>query len=83
MTNSTGRAASAAKVTAGPVPRRAKAAAASVPAEASRASSKPAFQRFARLGLFARAAIYVLLASLAGDIALTHRSPAQPTGAGP
>ena len=54
----------------------------SVPAEASRVRAEPAFQRFARLGLGSRAAIYALLAYMAADIALTDSSPAQPSGTG-
>jgi hypothetical protein len=63
-------------------PSEAKAAAQSVPAEASRARAKPAFRRFAALGLCARGIIYVLLAVMAADIALTRSSPAQPSGTG-
>ena len=62
--------------------RRGPDAARSVPAKANQARSKPAFQRFARLGLCAGAVIYVLLAYMAADIALTRNSPAQPSGSG-
>jgi hypothetical protein len=59
-----------------------KAAAASVQAEASSVRGTPALQRFARLGLCSRSVIYVLLAYMAADIALTDTSPAQPSGTG-
>jgi hypothetical protein len=57
-------------------------AAKAVPGKAEQARSKPAFQRFARLGLLARALIYLLLAVMAGDIAVTDNSPAQPSSSG-
>ncbi len=53
-----------------------------VPEEASRARSKPFFQRFARLGIFARSLIYALLAYIAAVIGLTHSAPAQENSSG-
>ncbi len=64
------------------VPGEVRDAALSVPGKASQARSKPAFQRLARVGLCARAVIYVLLTYLAADIAVTHNAPAQPSGSG-
>lgn len=60
----------------------AKAAVESVPSRATQARSKPAFQRFARLGIGSRAVIYALLAGLTADIAATGGSPAQASGSG-
>jgi len=57
-------------------------AAASVPGEVERAKSKRSFQRLARLGLASRAAIYFLLAFLAGDIALRGSAPANASSEG-
>jgi len=54
----------------------------SVPDEARELRSKPLFQRFAHLGLGARAIIYAVLAYFATDIALTHRSSASPGASG-
>lgn len=53
-----------------------------VPAEAGRARSNPAFSRLARSGIGVRAVIYVLLAFMTADIALTHHSPSSPSGTG-
>jgi hypothetical protein len=53
-----------------------------VPDEMNQLRSKPAFRRFAHLGLGARAAIYFLLAYMAADIALTRSSPAPPSASG-
>lgn len=50
--------------------------------EAGRAERKPAFRRLARFGIGARAVIYVLLAFMAADIALTHHSPSTPSSTG-
>ena len=43
------------------------------PHQASRARAKPWFERLARAGLSARAAIYAALAYIAAEIALTQR----------
>lgn len=64
------------------VPDEAKKAAQGASGEATKARGKPSFQRLARLGIGARAAIYVLLAFMAADIALTHHSPSQPSSSG-
>src|ERR1700678_363937 len=66
----------------GPVTTEAKAAATAAQAEVTRARGTPALRRFARLGLCSRSVIYVLLAYMAADIALTDSSPAQPSGTG-
>jgi hypothetical protein len=50
--------------------------------EAGRARSNPAFSRLARSGIAARAVIYVLLAFMTADIAVTHHSPSSPSGTG-
>lgn len=62
--------------------REAKEAAQSVPGEATHVRTKPAFRRFAHLGLGARGVIYLLLAYLAAEIAVTHSSSAQPSASG-
>jgi Domain of Unknown Function (DUF1206) len=56
--------------------------ASSVSAQAGRAENKRSFRRLARLGLGARAVIYVLLSYFAADIALTRTAPANASGSG-
>lgn len=57
-----------------------------VPAEASdragRARSNPTFGCLARAGIGARGVIYMLLAFMTADIAVTHHSPSSPSGTG-
>lgn len=67
---------------AGGAAHEAEEVAAAIPAEASHVRSEHWFQRLARVGLTTRAVIYVLLAYIAAEIALTHSSPAQANGSG-
>ena len=67
---------------AGDAAHEAEEVAAAIPAEASHVRSEHWFQRLARVGLTTRAVIYVLLAYIAAEIALTHSSPAQANGSG-
>ncbi len=62
--------------------KEAKRAAAALPSGATRARSKPAVRRFARAGIASRGVIYVVLAAMAVDIAVSRRAPADVNGHG-
>lgn len=64
------------------MPGEAKDALKTAPEKAERARGKPLVQRLARASIAARAVVYVLLAFMTADIALTHHSPSDPSGSG-